>query len=59
MLLQSMYLKMIGSPSLGFCNMAVAIRYAQSQGMHREPGPNWNLSGFEVECRRRIWWGLW
>lgn len=38
--------------------VAQAIRFAQSMGLHRAPGPAWDLSKFEVVVRQRIWWSL-
>jgi Fungal specific transcription factor domain len=35
--------------------LGVAIRAAQSLGLHRDPS-NFSVSLFEAEIRRRLWW---
>ncbi|KAE9363192.1 hypothetical protein N431DRAFT_490081 [Stipitochalara longipes BDJ] len=37
--------------------LGVAIRTAQSIGLHRDPS-NFSVSPFEAEMRRRLWWHL-
>ena len=36
---------------------ALAVRLAQNAGIHRD-GTHFNLSPFEVEMRRRLWWNI-
>ena len=53
-----MWLKLVGSPSIGLTFFSQSLRYSQAMGMHREPGARWGLGKFEAEIRRRIWWSI-
>ncbi|KAI1631891.1 c6 zinc finger domain-containing protein [Biscogniauxia mediterranea] len=44
-------------PNTGFNFLGLAIRMALSLGLHREL-PDWNISLFQREMRRRTWWCL-
>lgn len=44
-------------PNTGWNFLGLAGRMALSLGLHREL-PEWNISLFEREMRRRVWWGL-
>ncbi|KAI1340630.1 c6 zinc finger domain-containing protein [Xylariaceae sp. FL0016] len=44
-------------PNTGSNFLGLAVRMALSLGLHREL-PNWNISLFQREMRRRAWWGL-
>jgi hypothetical protein len=44
-------------PNYSWTMTGLGIRLAQSLGLHRE-GSQLNLSKFEAEIRRRIWWSL-
>ncbi|KAI5923011.1 c6 zinc finger domain-containing protein [Camillea tinctor] len=44
-------------PNTGFNFLGLAVRMALSLGLHREL-PDWNISLFQREMRRRTWWCL-
>ncbi|KAK8090564.1 Aurofusarin cluster transcription factor aurR2 [Apiospora phragmitis] len=44
-------------PGHSFCLTGIGIRLAWRMGLHRD-GQQFNLSPFEVEERRRLWWTL-
>lgn len=44
-------------PNTGGNLLGLATRMALSLGLHREL-PDWNISLWQREIRRRIWWGL-
>ncbi|KAI0475409.1 lactose regulatory protein LAC9 [Xylariaceae sp. FL0804] len=44
-------------PNTGFNFLGLAVRMALSLGLHREL-PNWDITPFQREMRRRVWWGL-
>lgn len=44
-------------PNTGWNYLGLAVRMAISLGFHREL-PEWNISLFQREVRRRVWWGL-
>ncbi|KAI1106628.1 hypothetical protein F4804DRAFT_340341 [Jackrogersella minutella] len=61
-LLQAYLLYLIGirqysDPRSLFCLTGIGVRLAQRIGLHRD-GAQFNLSPFEVEERRRLWWTL-
>ncbi|KAI2606691.1 hypothetical protein GGR54DRAFT_633353 [Hypoxylon sp. NC1633] len=61
-LLQAFLLYLLGirqysDPRSLFCLTGIAVRLAQRMGLHRD-GAQFNLSPFEVEERRRLWWTL-
>ncbi|KAI1651882.1 fungal-specific transcription factor domain-containing protein [Daldinia loculata] len=61
-LLQAYLLYLIGirqysDPRSLFCLTGIGVRLAQRMGLHRD-GAQFNLSPFEVEERRRLWWNL-
>ncbi|KAI1758686.1 hypothetical protein GGR53DRAFT_472111 [Hypoxylon sp. FL1150] len=60
--LQAYLLYLIGirqysDPRSLFCLTGIAVRLAQRMGLHRD-GAQFQLSPFEVEERRRLWWTL-
>jgi hypothetical protein len=46
------------SPMFVWMMVGIAIRMAISLGLHRDGSNFGNLSPFEIEMRRRIWWAL-
>lgn len=46
------------SPRFVWMMTGLAIRMAQSLGLHRDGSHFPQLTPFEVEMRRRVWWGL-
>ncbi|KAJ1329918.1 C6 transcription factor AsaR [Microdochium nivale] len=46
------------SPRYVWMMVGVAIRMAQSLGLHRDGASFPGLSPFEIEIRRRVWWAL-
>ncbi|KAF3061635.1 hypothetical protein GL218_03348 [Daldinia childiae] len=61
-LLQAYLLYLLGirqysDPRSLFCLTGIGVRLAQRMGLHRD-GAQFNLSPFEVEERRRLWWNL-
>ncbi|KAI0132387.1 fungal-specific transcription factor domain-containing protein [Xylariales sp. AK1849] len=61
-LLQAFLLYLMGirhyiDPRTLFCLTGIAVRLAYRVGIHRD-GAHFNLSPFEVEERRRLWWTL-
>lgn len=46
------------SPRFVWMMTGLAIRMAQSLGLHRDGSHFPQLTPFEVEIRRRVWWGL-
>ncbi|KAI0890174.1 uncharacterized protein GGS22DRAFT_9217 [Annulohypoxylon maeteangense] len=61
-LLQAYLLYLLGirqysDPRSLFCLTGIGVRLAQRIGLHRD-GAQFNLSPFEVEERRRLWWTL-
>lgn len=44
-------------PTYSWNSTGLAIRLAQSLGMHRD-GSALGLSPFDAEMRRRLWWGI-
>ncbi|KAI1876933.1 uncharacterized protein JN550_001005 [Neoarthrinium moseri] len=61
-LLQAFLLYLLGirhymDPRSLFCLTGMAVRLAYRMGLHRD-GAQFNLSPFEVEERRRLWWTL-
>lgn len=44
-------------PTYSWNTTGLAVRLAQSLGMHRD-GDALNLSPFDAEMRRRLWWGI-
>lgn len=44
-------------PTYSWNMTGLAVRLAQSLGMHRD-GSALNLSPFDAEMRRRLWWGI-
>ncbi|KAI0008829.1 hypothetical protein F4779DRAFT_641318 [Xylariaceae sp. FL0662B] len=61
-LLQAYLLYLLGSrqytdPRTLFCLTGIGVRLAHRIGLHRD-GAQFNLSPFEVEERRRLWWTL-
>ncbi|KAI1384919.1 fungal-specific transcription factor domain-containing protein [Hypoxylon trugodes] len=61
-LVQAYLLYLLGSrqytdPRTMFCLTGIGVRLAQRIGLHRD-GAQFNLSPFEVEERRRLWWTL-
>ncbi|KAH8680940.1 fungal-specific transcription factor domain-containing protein [Xylariales sp. PMI_506] len=61
-ILQAFLLYLIGirhymDPRTLFCLTGIAVRLAYRMGLHRD-GAQFNLSPFEIEERRRLWWNL-
>lgn len=61
-LLQAFLLYLMGirhymDPRSLFCLTGIAVRLAYRMGLHRD-GAGFNLSPFETEERRRLWWNL-
>ncbi|KAL7629101.1 hypothetical protein AAE478_000619 [Parahypoxylon ruwenzoriense] len=56
-LLYLMGIRQYSDPRSLFCLTGIGVRLAQRMGLHRD-GAQFNLSPFEVEERRRIWWTL-
>jgi hypothetical protein len=46
------------SPRFVWMMVGIAIRMAMSLGLHRDGSNFGNLSPFEIEMRRRVWWAL-
>jgi transcriptional regulatory protein GAL4 len=42
-------------PNAGSTYLGIAVRMAIGLGLHREL-PRWNITAFEREERRRVWW---
>ena len=57
LLLLSNYAQKSNKPNTGWNYLGLAVRMAISLGFHREL-PEWNISLFQREVRRRVWWGL-
>ncbi|WPH04746.1 Hypothetical protein R9X50_00764100 [Acrodontium crateriforme] len=57
LVLLSNYAQKMNRPNTGWNYLGIAVRMAMSLGLHRE-FPNWNLSLFQREMRRRVWWGM-
>ena len=57
LLLLSNYAQKSNKPNTGWNYLGLAVRMAISLGLHREL-PEWNISLFQREVRRRVWWGL-
>lgn len=49
--------RVVGDTRVVWAEAAVVVRVAQSQGIHRD-GTEFNLSPFETEIRRRLWWHI-
>ncbi|KAI0135305.1 fungal-specific transcription factor domain-containing protein [Daldinia grandis] len=56
-LLYLMGIRQYSDPRSLFCLTGIGVRLAQRMGLHRD-GAQFNLSPFEVEERRRLWWNL-
>ncbi|KAI1415809.1 hypothetical protein F5Y13DRAFT_206739 [Hypoxylon sp. FL1857] len=56
-LLYLMGIRQYSDPRSLFCLTGIGVRLAQRIGLHRD-GAQFNLSPFEVEERRRLWWTL-
>ncbi|OTB03781.1 hypothetical protein M426DRAFT_23509 [Hypoxylon sp. CI-4A] len=50
-------IRQYSDPRSLFCLTGIGVRLAQRLGLHRD-GAQFNLSPFEVEERRRLWWNL-
>ncbi|KAL1405741.1 hypothetical protein Q8F55_007411 [Vanrija albida] len=48
----------LNKPNTSYAYLGLAGRMAIGLGLHREL-PYWNISPFEREQRRRVWWMLW
>lgn len=48
----------LNKPNTSYAYLGLAGRMAIGLGLHREL-PFWNISSFEREQRRRVWWMLW
>lgn len=57
LLLLSNYTQKRNKPNTGWNYLGLAVRMALSLGLHRE-FPKWNISPFQREMRRRVWWGV-
>lgn len=57
LLLLSNYAQKSNKPNTGWNYLGLAVRMAISLGLHREL-PEWSISLFQREARRRVWWGL-
>ncbi|KAE8140077.1 C6 transcription factor [Aspergillus pseudotamarii] len=49
--------RVVGDTRVVWAEAAVVVRVAQGQGIHRD-GTGFNLSPFETEIRRRLWWHI-
>ncbi|KAE8418886.1 fungal-specific transcription factor domain-containing protein [Aspergillus pseudocaelatus] len=49
--------RVVGDTRVVWAEAAVVVRVAQGQGIHRD-GTEFNLSPFETEIRRRLWWHI-
>lgn len=57
LLLLSNYAQKCNKPNTGWNHLGLAVRMSLSLGLHREL-PEWDISHFHREIRRRVWWGL-
>lgn len=49
--------QLVADPPTSWVSVTSALAVAQSLGLHMDPG-GWDLSGWEIRLRRRLWWTL-
>jgi hypothetical protein len=55
---QAFFVDGIGSPSLEYMLLSVAVRLAQSRGLHLKAPAAWNLDESEAQNRSWLFWGI-